>query len=150
MTGGSEGLDRASVHGAAKMRSLAAVSLLLALSFGFAACNRSSNAAVRDVSEKDVLGMSEKGEGPVLVDVRSATEYASGHVPGAINIPVSEVADRLTDLTPHKGQGVVLYCEQGGRALRAATVLLSAGFPDVRHLKGDMSGWRAAGLPIEH
>jgi phage shock protein E len=148
MSAGSLELDRWSVHGAVKVRLLATASLLLALSFSFAACNRSPN-AVSDFSEKDVLGMSEKGKGPVLVDVRSAKEYASGHVPGAINIPVSEVADRLTDLAPHKDQGVVLYCEQGGRALRAARILLSAGFPDVRHLEGDMSSWRAAGLPIE-
>lgn len=91
--------------------------------------------------------MSEKADGPVLVDVRTPTEYASGHVPRAINIPVGEVTERLTELASHKG--VVLYCEQGGRALKAATILVSAGFPNVGHLKGDMSGWRAAGLPIE-
>ncbi len=93
--------------------------------------------------------MSEKTDRPVLIDVRAPTEYASGHVPRAINIPLSEVAGRLTELASHKKEGVVLYCEQGGRALKAATILLSAGFPNVRHLKGDMSGWRAAGLPIE-
>jgi phage shock protein E len=132
------------------MRFVGAASvLLLALLFGFAACNRSSGTAVDDVSAQDVLSMSEKTQGPVLVDVRAPTEYASGHVPRAINIPVSEVAGRLTELISHKKEGVVLYCEQGGRALKAATILLSAGFPNVRHLKGDMSGWRAAGLPIE-
>ncbi|HME72886.1 MAG TPA: rhodanese-like domain-containing protein [Myxococcota bacterium] len=132
------------------MRSMGAASvLLLALLLGVAACNRSSITALTDVSAQDILSMSEKAEGPVLVDVRAATEYASGHVPRAINIPVSEVAERLTELASYRKQGVVLYCEQGGRALKAATILLSAGFPNVRHLKGDMSGWRAAGLPIE-
>jgi len=127
----------------------AASALLLAILFGFAACNRSASAAVGDVSERDILGMLEKAERPVLVDVRAPAEYASGHIPRAINIPVDEVADRLTELASHKKQGVVLYCERGGRALRAARILLSAGFSNVRHLEGDMSGWRAAGLPIE-
>ena len=126
----------------------AASVLFLALSFGIPACNRSSN-AVSDVSARDILSLSGKTEGPVLVDVRAPTEYASGHVPRAINIPVSEVGERLTELAAHRKEGVVLYCEQGGRAMKAAAILLSAGFSNVRHLKGDMSGWRAAGLPIE-
>jgi len=121
----------------------------LALLFGFAACNRSLSTAVSEVSAQDILSMSEKNDGRVLIDVRAPNEYASGHVPRAVNIPVGEVAERLSELTSHEKQGVVLYCEQGGRALKAATILLSAGFRNVRHLKGDMSGWRAAGLPIE-
>lgn len=132
------------------MRVVAFVSVLLpALWFGFAACNRSSSAGVTDISEKEFLSLSEKAERPLVVDVRAPGEFASGHVPEAINIPVDQVPERLTELAPHKEQGVILYCEQGGRALKAAAILLSAGFPHVGHLTGDMSGWRAAGLPIE-
>ncbi|HTF33436.1 MAG TPA: rhodanese-like domain-containing protein [Myxococcota bacterium] len=150
MSAGSEGLDRSSFHRQIPVRFVGAASvLLLALLFGFVACNHSSISAVSDVSAQDILSMSEKADGPVLVDVRTPTEYASGHVPRAINIPVGEVTERLTELASHKKEGVVLYCEQGGRALKAATILVSAGFPNVGHLKGDMSGWRAAGLPIE-
>jgi rhodanese-related sulfurtransferase len=43
----------------------------------------------------------------------------------------------------------VVYCERGPRALAAADRLLDAGFTQVRHLTGDMAGWRDAGLPIE-
>jgi rhodanese-related sulfurtransferase len=123
--------------------------LLLALLFVLGACNRSASAQVSDVSAQDILAIPAEGDGPVLVDVRTPSEYASGHVPRAINIPVSEVAHRLSELVPHKEQSVVLYCEQGGRALKAAAILVSAGFPKVRHLRGDMSAWRTAGLPIE-
>jgi rhodanese-related sulfurtransferase len=121
--------------------------LLLALLFVLGACNRSASGQVIDVSAQDILGIPVETNGPVLVDVRTPSEYASGHVPHAINIPLSEVAHRLTELVPHKEQSVVLYCEQGGRALKAAAILVSAGFPKVQHLRGDMSAWRAAGFP---
>jgi rhodanese-related sulfurtransferase len=89
----------------------------------------------------------EKGSGaPLVLDVRSAEEFASGRVPGARNVPYDEVAHRLDELGP-PGE-VVVYCERGGRAAKAAAALGAAGF-SVKHLTGDMSGWRAQGLPIE-
>ena len=45
--------------------------------------------------------------------------------------------------------GIVVYCERGGRAAQATDLLLSAGFRNLSHLEGDMSGWRADDLPIE-
>jgi len=70
-------------------------------------------------------------------------------VPGAVNIPHTELTARLGDIEAARESGVVVYCESGRRAAAAADVLRDAGFEDVRHLEGDMSGWRAAGLPVE-
>jgi rhodanese-related sulfurtransferase len=87
-----------------------------------------------------------RSEAPLVLDVRSAEEFASGHVPGAHHLPFDQVATRLAELGPPRE--VVVYCERGPRAAKAAAVLAGAGF-QVLHLAGHMSGWRAAGLPVE-
>ncbi len=78
-------------------------------------------------------------EGAKLVDVRSPGEFASGHIQGAVNIPVQELALRMSELEP-KSQTIVLYCASGMRSARAASVLKNAGFAQVHNL-GAMSSW---------
>lgn len=85
----------------------------------------------------------------LILDVRSAEEYARGHVPGALNIPHTEVGARLDELSGAQHRPVVVYCEKGGRAGQAEATLLAAGFTDLHHLEGDMSAWRAAGRVVE-
>jgi cytochrome c peroxidase len=85
----------------------------------------------------------------LILDVRTADEFASGHVPGAVNVSHDEVALRIEELGEDKSRPVVVYCESGRRAGVAASVLLDSGFSHVRHLTGDMSEWRAAGRPLE-
>lgn len=60
-------------------------------------------------------------EGPILFDVREVDEYVSGHVPGAVNIPLSQVQDRATEF----GRGTTVYviCQAGGRSMRACDYL---------------------------
>lgn len=78
-------------------------------------------------------------EGARLVDVRSPEEFAAGHLPGAVNIPVQELAERTTELHP-TSTPVILYCRSGARSSRAARLLGRAGF-DVVHNLGAMSRW---------
>jgi rhodanese-related sulfurtransferase len=85
----------------------------------------------------------------LLIDVRSPDEFSMGHVPGAVNIPYQELADRLGDVRPRHEKGVVLYCESGRRAGIAEGILRKAGLDNIRHLEGDMSAWRQSKLPIE-
>jgi phage shock protein E len=85
----------------------------------------------------------------VIVDVRTPAEFAQGHVPGAINIPVDQVANRLSELATAKDKDVVLYCRSGKRAGQAAEVLKSNGFNKLLHMEGDMPKWEAAKLPVE-
>ena len=77
--------------------------------------------------------------GARLLDVRSVEEFDSGHLDGALNIPVDELEKRLSELEP-KGQGVVVYCRSGMRSARAAKTLAAAGFSEVGDL-GGMSNW---------
>ena len=75
--------------------------------------------------------------GAVLVDVRSPGEFASGHIEGALNIPVNEIGARLSELP--KDKPIVVYCAAGARSGVAAGTLAEAGY-DVRNL-GKLSAW---------
>ena len=117
---------------------LSSCALLLAAAL---ACT--GGAGEPEISPQDLLAHS---DAPLVLDVRSAEEFAGGHVPGALNVSHEQVAARIGELEP--AREVVVYCERGGRAAQAAEVLSGAGF-QVRHLTGDMSGWREQGLPVE-
>lgn len=84
---------------------------------------------------------------PVVIDVRTPQEYAKGHIPGALNIPVDQVANRISEIdAPH---GVALYCMIGPRARKGEAALLDAGYTSVLHLEGGLAAWQAAGFPVE-
>ncbi|MGB1199508.1 MAG: rhodanese-like domain-containing protein [Thalassotalea sp.] len=83
----------------------------------------------------------------VVLDVRSAEEYAQQHISGAINISHTDLADKLAILNQYKEATVVVYCRSGRRAAFAENILMSNGFNNVKHLTGDMNGWLAAELP---
>lgn len=67
--------------------------------------------------------------GAQLVDVRTPGEYAEGHLRGAKNIPVQDLAGRLAQLD--KSKPVVVYCRSGARSAQARSILQGAGFADV-------------------
>lgn len=85
---------------------------------------------------------------PVLVDVRSPEEYTSGHVPGAINLPIDQIEARLGELEPYRSGDVYVICQSGGRSARASTQLASKGFHPV-DVAGGTAAWKAAGYPTE-
>jgi rhodanese-related sulfurtransferase len=116
----------------------------LAIGFG-AACGEAGTTITQDA----LLAQIESGSPPLLLDVRSSDEYRSGHVPGAVHIPHTELPARLSELGDVKSREVVVYCERGGRASTAEQTLRDAGFSQVLHLEGDMSSWRRNDLPTE-
>jgi hydroxyacylglutathione hydrolase len=84
--------------------------------------------------------------GAQMLDVREASEYAEGHVPGAQHIPYEELERRLDEL-PRKRE-IVVYCAAGVRSSLAASVLERSGLP-VTNVRGGFSSWVSAGLPTE-
>ncbi len=99
------------------------------------------------ISATDLYEQRKSGTGPIVLDVRTPEEFRSGHIPGALNIPHSELASRVDDV--HSDRGVVLYCMVGPRARLGEKVLLEAGLPKVLHLDGGLAAWRQGGLPLE-
>ncbi|TQF15109.1 rhodanese-like domain-containing protein [Myxococcus llanfairpwllgwyngyllgogerychwyrndrobwllllantysiliogogogochensis] len=77
--------------------------------------------------------------GATLVDVRTPEEFAAGHLPGAVNIPVDDLSQRLQELGPPENP-LVIYCRSGGRSARAEKLLKEQGFQQVLNL-GPMSTW---------
>ena len=99
------------------------------------------------ISAAELHAQRESGAAPVVIDVRTPEEYAAGHVPGAVNIPFDQVAQRIAEVeAPH---GVALYCMVGPRARMGESALLAAGYASVFHLEGGLAAWQAAGLPVE-
>ncbi|MCS6844845.1 MAG: rhodanese-like domain-containing protein [Caldilineales bacterium] len=81
-----------------------------------------------------------------IVDVREPHEYAAGHVPGAVLIPLGQLSSRLSEIP--KDKTVVAVCRSGNRSGQATELLRQRGF-DAHNMQGGMNAWTQAGLPIE-
>lgn len=97
------------------------------------------------ISPLTVAELRAQPAGSELVDVRSSSEFASGHIPGAVNIPMDEIESRLDDLRP--GAPIVLICQMGKRARMTANLLEPCG-REISVLEGGTSAWMQAGLPV--
>lgn len=82
---------------------------------------------------------------PVVLDIRSETEHAGGHVAGSLNIPLSHLEDRIGDVPA--GRPVVVHCEGGYRSAIGASLLKKLGRKDVHDLVGGFKAWLATREP---
>jgi len=88
-------------------------------------------------------------EEALVVDVREPNEYASGHVLGAKNLPLARLVAGVGEQLKRKDRPVIVYCDGGERAGKAASALKRQGFTRVLNLSGGLAGWQQAGLPVE-
>lgn len=84
-------------------------------------------------------------DGVPLIDVREPDEFAAGRVPGAINLPMSQIGERLSEL-PDGAFDVI--CKLGGRSERVVEALTSRGY-DATNVDGGTDAWIEAGFPVE-
>lgn len=98
------------------------------------------------VREVDVEQFAAERRGDVaVVDVRSPEEFVSGHVPGAVNVPLERV---VADPARYAGQDLYVICQSGGHSLKAAQALVAAGAQPVS-VAGGTKGWIASGRPVD-
>ena len=91
-------------------------------------------------------GRSEFGPAPTVVDVRSETEHAGGHIAGSLNLPLTHLAERSDEIPG--GRPVAVHCEGGYRSAIAASLLQKLGRPGVHDLVGGYKAWATARLPV--
>jgi rhodanese-related sulfurtransferase len=77
-----------------------------------------------------------------LVDVRFPGEWAQGAIPGSVNVPLDQLAERLAEIP--RGRRIAVYCQTGLRSSTAASLLEQAGYEDVVDLIGGFVAWKAA------
>lgn len=86
-----------------------------------------------------------KAPDTVILDVRTPAEFAEGHLPGAVNLPVEspDFAAQLATLDP--GAGYAVYCRSGNRSQAALAIMQQSGFTNAYHLGGGIGAWQQAG-----
>jgi uncharacterized membrane protein YdjX (TVP38/TMEM64 family)/rhodanese-related sulfurtransferase len=91
----------------------------------------------------DLARRLKSGAGVTVVDVRGPDEFRGplGHIAGALNLPVGELADRLTEINALKDRPIILVCRTDKRSANAVALLRDAGFWDIRVLRGGMEQW---------
>jgi len=111
-----------------------------------------STATAADVplDASQLLQRQQAGQAPQLLDVRGADEYRDGHIAGALNIPVDQLASRAGVLGVPRDSEIVVYCVSGKRAARAQETLTSLGYTHVKLLDGSLNTWRQRRLPLAH
>jgi rhodanese-related sulfurtransferase len=84
----------------------------------------------------------------VVIDLRSVDAFSKGHIVNARNIPSDELEAKMDNLASIKSKPIVAVCDAGITSTKAVTSLRAAGFESVYGLKGGMTGWGQAGLPV--
>jgi rhodanese-related sulfurtransferase len=115
--------------------------LTLVLFSSFAQANNSS------IGPEKVLQLIQNKQAPLILDVRSAQEFAQGHIPGAINIAYQLLPDS-PQLNAYKDQDIVIYCRSGRRAQIASQILQKKGFERLIDLRGSMIAWQKLNYPL--
>lgn len=88
-------------------------------------------------------------ENAVVIDTRDASEFNTGHIVNALNIPHAKLVDPLTDLSKYKNRPIIVVCRNGQISPKAAVALRKRGSEDVRVLSGGIKAWTKAQLPVE-
>jgi phage shock protein E len=84
--------------------------------------------------------------GALVLDVREPSEWAAGHIAGAMLIPLGALSSRLDELP--RDRTIVVVCHSGNRSAQGRDILRTAGFGSVTSMAGGMTDWLAAGLPV--
>jgi rhodanese-related sulfurtransferase len=108
-----------------------------------------SKKRVRETTVEEVKKRLERGDKFALVDVREESEFARGHLPGAIHLGKGIIERDVEERFPDTATELVLYCGGGYRSALAADNLQKMGYTNVISMDGGFRGWREKGLSIE-
>jgi rhodanese-related sulfurtransferase len=104
---------------------------------------------IREATIDDVKPRMERGDSFVLVDVREESEYAAGHLPGAVHLSKGVIERDIERAIPDPDVEIILYCGGGFRSALTAESLMKMGYRNVISMDGGIRAWREAGYPLE-
>ena len=108
--------------------------LLLALVLLLTACAQA--ASYEQITQEEAKQIMDTTNGYILLDTRTQEEYDQSHIPGALLIPHTEIAQRAADELPDKDQVILVYCRSGNRSKQASEVLAELGYTNVKEFGG--------------
>ena len=104
-------------------------------------CIFSKDEGYKRISMDEAKTLMEKEEGYILLDVRTKGEYEIGYIPGAINIPLSDIDEKIISSLPDKSQMILVYCRSGNRSREASDKLSKLGYSNVLEI-GGINAWK--------
>ena len=104
-------------------------------------CIFSKGEGYKRISMDESKTLMEKEEGYILLDVRTKGEYESGYIPGAINIPLSDIDEKIISSLPDKSQMILVYCRSGNRSREASDKLSKLGYTNILEI-GGINAWK--------
>ena len=133
------------------MTKLFVVVAVSALTLGICGCGGASGtkadsgqgAAFRRVASDEAAKMMEEEKGYLILDVRTAGEFAGGHIPHAVNVPNEAIGTVPPKELPDKGQMIFVYCRSGARSMQAAQKLADMGYTNIVEM-GGINDWHGA------
>lgn len=114
------------------------MSIIACLLFAITGCNVKEDSQIKKVNSDEVRELLK--EDAILLDVRSESEYNEGHIPNAILLNVSDVENKIKDISTDYDQAIIVYCRSGNRSAKAAQTLIDMGYHNVYDL-GGISNW---------
>jgi molybdopterin/thiamine biosynthesis adenylyltransferase/rhodanese-related sulfurtransferase len=110
---------------------------------------REARAQIKEVTPQEVDVLRVSATPPVLIDVREASEWEQGYIPGALHISKSYIEQQCEAKAPDRDAEVILYCAGGVRSLFAAQTMRDMGYTNVASMSGGFQQWKGAGLEFE-
>ena len=108
--------------------------LLLVVVLLLTACAQA--VSYEQITQEEAKQIMDTTNGYIFLDTRTQEEYDQSHIPGALLIPHTEIADRAADELPDKDQVILVYCRSGNRSKQASEVLAELGYTNVKEFGG--------------
>jgi rhodanese-related sulfurtransferase len=116
---------------------------------GFLKIVNDAKSRVKECTIDEMRVRQAAGEKFLLIDVREESEFAAGHIPGAVHLGKGIIERDIEGKVPDTSTPLVLYCGGGFRSALAADNLQKMGYTSVISMDGGMRGWKEKGLPVE-
>ena len=120
--------------------------ILMLSILGFIGCNAQRGSSI---DSKEAYGLIKADANIAILDVRTAKEFADGHVAEAVNIDVNQAdfAQKIDELD--RSKTYIVYCRSGRRSSRAVGIMATKGFKNLYNVSDGFLGWNKNGLPFE-